>query len=252
MSDTNKRQEIITGSIELDEDLQALFELLSESTKVNTVKEAISDSSLTFEQFIDVVSPDIVRLSSSLLTKEKYAKLLKSLPENAIATVKKAKSMIEKNFGDILNHPAIKSILRDGQRDEKSETETLTGDAFNTIEDITWVQTWRKTRSGLLPTARLGLQNNRGKILLDSTLDWEQLSYMIYRLMQVFSNLLENAKAAVELEQLDLSDRDRLAREIRYMQELLDNITKFASYYKIKVEKKSKKSSRRTKSVERK
>lgn len=234
---SKKRKETSTGIIELDEDLQELFEVFSKSTKINAVKETISDSSLTAEQFIAVVPPCIVRLSSSLLNKEKYENLLKSLSENAVSTVEKAKFLVEKHFPNILKHPAIKSLLID----EDKESETLTRDAFNTIEDITWVRTWQKTRSGLLPTARLGFKNNRGKILLDSTVDWEELGNLIYQLMRVFAKLLEGAKVDIVPEQLDLSDRDRLAREIRYMQELLDKITKFASDCEIKIEKKVKK-----------
>ena len=226
-------KDIKTGFEELDNDLQTLFEVC-ESGKLKAIKEAIADLSLSNEQFEEIVPIAIPRLAYGFLTDEVYQELLKQLPKSAVAVVEKAKSLIEKHFPGILEHPVVESWLEE----EDLEEETLVRDKLNTISRITWLETWVRGEEGgkRVPSVRIGFNNEQGKIVLGSTLEWEELSTRATSVTGVFAGMLEDNKQLAEANQLDLSRGKGVAKQIEDMQRHLDEIRDFAPAFGINVE----------------
>lgn len=232
---SENQRTVRTGLKELDADLNELFRIC-ESKKLANIKKAIANKTLSNDDFRKVVPESLLRLAASLPYPQ-FNLLLENVHEGSIPLIKRAKSLIEEHFGDLFEHKAAKSLLKNMGKSE-GKGESL---ADKTISGIGYYCSWAGSPPKLIPVVHIGFKNKNGKILFDSTLDWEDLSFLLEALAEVLAGLLDKGKSLAEAKQIDLSDAQKTGERIRKTLEEFEKIKKLAPTYKIKIEGASKK-----------
>lgn len=219
-----------TGDKQLDADLKELFEILG-SEKLNTIKKAIANKEISIDDFAKVVPESLIRLSY-ILTGARFNLLVEKLSEDSIPLITKAKSLIEKHFENLFENKSARSILKKTIERDVSEDSL----ADKSISGVGYYRVWIGSPPELTPAVQMGFKNNKGKILWDVTLDWDDLSFLLEVLTRVLDGVLDKGKSLAENEQIDLSDSETIGERIRKSLETFENIKKLAPIYKIKIE----------------
>lgn len=237
---SQKLDKVKTGIKGLDDDLRELFAICEDKKKLNTIKQAIANKDISSEEFSKVVPESLITFSI-FLTGPQFIFLLDDINEEAIGLVKEAKSLIEKHFGNIFENENAKSMLRSKvTTEERGHIESITDEA---IRGIAYYLIWEDDPPELTPAARIAFKNRKRKILLNTRLDWEDFSFLLKILSEIFVELLEKGKSLAELGQLDLSDSQKVLKNIK---ETLGNLRKMKEImpiYKAKTETDSNKQS---------
>ena len=222
------RDKINTGVQGLDGDLRELFSICDDKKKLNTIKQAIANKNISSENFSKVVPEVLIRLSF-FVSEPQFSINLKRVNKEAVDLVKKAKSLIEKHFGNLFKNKIAKSILEKKMTEEESET--LSDEI---IRGIGYYFTWEHEPPELTPTIRISLKNKRRKILLNTRLDWEDFSIFLKNLSKLFVELLEKGKPLAELGQIDLSESEKVLKDIEETLENLQKMKEIMPVYKAK------------------
>jgi len=232
--------ELKTGMKGLDDDLRELFAICDDKEKLNTIKQAIANKDISSEEFAKVV-PDVLITFSLMLAGPQFIFLLDKINEEAVGLVKKAKSLIEKHFGNLLENENAKSMLKKVMTpEERGHVESL---ADETIQGIAHYLIWEDDPPELTPAARIAFKNRKMKILLNTRLDWEDFSGLLKSLSEIFVELLEKGKLLAELGQIDLSDSQEVLKNIEETLGNLQKTKKIMPIYKAKTETHSNKQS---------
>lgn len=227
-----KLDEIKTGMKGLDADLRELFAICEDKEKLNAIKQAIANKEVSSEEFSKIV-PKVLITFSLFLTGPQFILLLDKINEEAVDLVKKAKSLIEKHFGNLFENENAKSMLRREVTEEGEDIEYLTDE---TIRGIAHYFIWEDDPPELTPAVRIGFKNRKRKILLNTRLDWEDFSFLLKSLSGIFVKLLEKGKTLAELGQIDLSDSQKVVKDIEETLGNLKKMKEIMSIYKAKTE----------------
>lgn len=235
-----KLDKIKTGIKGLDDDLRELFAIFEDKKKLNTIKKAIANKDISSKEFIKIVPEVLIRLSH-FLAGSQFEILLEKVDRGAIDLVQEAKSLIEKHFGNLSENKIAKSMLeRAMTKEEREHIESLTDE---TIQGIAYYLIWEDDPPELTPAVRIAFKNRKRKILLNTRLDWDDLSFLLRVLSGIFVELLEKGKPLAELGQLDPSYSKIVVKNIK---ETLGNLRKMKEImpiYKAKTETDSNKQS---------
>jgi len=222
---------IETGSEQLDADLKEFFEICK-SDKLEAIKEAISNEGLSSAEFGEIVPNSLIRLVG-ILSGVQFNFLVESMRKESIPLLREARSLMEEHFGNLLEHKAAREALR---KDIKASLDSEESMADKSISAVTFFHTFAGSPPELIPAVKIAFKNKKGKILLDSYLDWEDLSFLLKAFSRVLVELLEAGKALVDLNQLDLSDAEKVGESLTKTLSRLRKITELAPKFKVKVE----------------
>ena len=222
-----------TGIKGLDADLRELFAICKDKEKLNTIKQAIANKDILSEEFSKIV-PKILITLSLVLAGPQFIILLEQINEEAVGSVKEAKSLIEKHFGNLFENENAKSMLRsEVTTEERGHIESL---ADETIRGIAHYFIWEDDPPELTPAVRMAFKNRKKKILLNTRLDWDDVSFLLQGLSEIFVELLEKGKPLAELGQLDLSYSQRVSKNIEETLGNLQKMKEIMPIYKAKTE----------------
>lgn len=227
-----KLDEIKTGMKGLDDDLRELFAICEDKEKLNTIKQAIANKDISSEEFSKVVPKSLITCSL-FLAGPQFIFLLDDINEGAVGLVREAKSLIEKHFGNLFENENAKSMLEKMTRGEREHKGSL---ADEEIVGVEYYFTWEDDPPELTPAARMAFKNRKKKILLNTRLDWKDFSFLLKTLSEIFVELLEKGKSLAALGQIDLSDSQKVSKNI---EETLGNLQKtkeIMPIYKAKTE----------------
>jgi len=227
-----KLDKLNTGIKGLDDDLRELFAICEDKKKLNTIKQAIANKDISSEEFSKVVPEHLITFSF-FLTGPQIIFLLDSINEEGVGLVKEAKSLIEKHFGNLFENENAKSILKKMTEGEQDGGESL---ADEVIRRVQYYFMWEDDPPKLTPAVRMALKNRKRKILLKTRLDWEDFSLLLKNLSEIFVELLKRGKPLAELGQIDLSDSEKIAKNIEETLGNLQKIKEIMPIYKAKTE----------------
>jgi hypothetical protein len=233
---------IKTGIKSLDVDLRELFTICDDKNKLSNIKKAIANKNVSSEEFSKIVPESLIRLSI-YLTGSQFAIALEKINKEAVDLVKKAKSLIEKHFANLFENKIAKSILTKKVTEEGEHVESLTDEV---IRGFGYYFMWENDPPELQPAVRLSLKNRKRKILLNTRLDWEDLSLFLKNVSEIFVELLEKGKTLTELGQIDLSDSQQVLKNIEETLENLQKMKEIMPVYKSKTKAVKKKKSLET------
>jgi len=217
---SRKLDELNTGIEGLDDGLRELFEICEDKEKLTIIKQAIADKDISREEFEKVV-PEILITFSLYLSGPQFEFLLRQINEEAVVLVQEAKSLIEKHFSNIFENEIAKSMLDSVITEEDREHSDTLGD--ETIRGAEYHLLWENDPPELTPAVRIAFKNQKAKVLLNTRLDWEDFSFLLSNLAEIFVDLLEKGKTLAELGQIDLSYSQKVSKDI---EETLVNLQK--------------------------
>ncbi len=237
---SKKLDELKTGIKGLDDDLRELFAICGDKKKLDAIKQAIADKDISSEDFEEIVPKTLITFSV-FFNGPQFIFLLDEINKEAVGLVKKAKSLIEKHFGNLLENENAKSMLKKKMTEkQQDDSESLADEAIRGIEHYL---IWEDEPPELTPAVRMAFGNEKRKILLNTRLDWEDLSFLLKSLSEIFVELLEKGKSLAELGQLDLSDSQKVVKNIEKTLENLQKMKEIMPVYKAKTETDSNKQS---------
>ena len=214
-----KLDKLSTGIKSLDDDLRKLFKICENKKKLDTIKQAIANKDISSEEFSKVIPEVLIELSLFLVGPQ-FIILLDQINKEAIGLVKKANSLIEEHFGNLFENKNTKSMLKKIAESKQDGGESLDDEV---IRRVGHYFLWENEPPILMPAVRMAFKNRKGKILLNTELDWEDLSFLLKKLSNIFVKLLEKGKPLAELEQIDLSYSQKVLKNI---EETLGNLKK--------------------------
>ncbi len=216
---------IETGIEQLDADLRELF-ALSDSGRLGELSSTCA--TLSDAEFQESVPDGLLRIVAALANASEFETLLAQLPGSE-SVLKQAKQVTDALGAPLLSHPlAPRRIVAFKQAAASSSTEPLAS-SLHVIRSIQHVYTWFGTPPKLVPGVRIAFVNKRHDLLLDTSLDWDDLLFVIDGLLRIAAGSMRDARVLAEQQQLELGDRAKLGRRIATCQESLSEIVELAS-----------------------
>jgi hypothetical protein len=221
-----------TGFKNLDADLQTVFDLEKAGRLAAIVRDA-ANSNLTSEEFSRLVPDGLLRIAFGFSNSEGYARLLPRVHEAARPTLERAKTLVERELKPLLsNH-----LAKDRFEDLTKPAETLTGLAkeLRTIAAIQTLKEWSGSPPTLVPGVRLGFLDRNSRLLLDTTLSWDDLFFLIEGLLEVAFDAMDSGRALFQAGQLDFDENDRrkFRERLNSLEASLNKIREVAPVYGI-------------------
>ncbi len=217
---SQKFDNLSTGIKGLDGDLRELYAICEDKKRLDTIKQAIANKDISSEEFSKVVPKVLVTLSL-FLAGPQFVIVMDEINKDASDSVIEAKSLIEQHFGNLFTNKNAKSMLKSiVTTKEQDHIESL---ADETIQGIAHYLIWEDEPPELTPAVRMAFKSRRKKILLNTRLDWGELSFLWKSLSGILVELLEKGKTLAELGQIDLSDSQDISKHI---EEVLGNLQK--------------------------
>jgi hypothetical protein len=222
-----------TGSERLDQDLQTLFELDKAGRLAAVVKDA-ADPNLSPEDFAQLVPDSLLRIAFGLSDPEEYASLQSRVPDVARPDLERAKKLAETELKPLLSHQHAPERIRNLLR---KSAESLTGLAkeLRTITAIQSLKVWCGSPPELAPGVRLSFCDRTSRLLLDTTLGWDDLFFLISGLLEVAVDVLNSGRGLFEGGQLDFdaTNQRRVAERLESIEASLNKIREMAPTYHI-------------------
>lgn len=226
-------QKPITGNRQVDEDLSVLFAFVEDDNRLAMAKKAIADESTTLEQLQAAIPIGVLRLCVALLDREQTSALLGSiLEEERREVLETAIALSSQHFGGVDRHPAILAELRRELTRRQTEARD---DGENTINSVGWEAIWQQDGDKLVPAVRLRLRGEPEKLLVASTMDWDDLAFLIRALCRVLQRHMEVSKPVSEANLLLVVNSEKVGERLGDASEMLQQISELGQAFGIKV-----------------
>jgi hypothetical protein len=228
----------LTGITKLDEDLKGLFEF-AESKKLDEAKRVLSDPKSSFEDLIGNLGKPVIRLAIALQNDLKYGVLLHKCSLEARESIERARNLVKEHLSKVPSHPAViaKAVesTEDGDGVEQDKGEQVSSLGLNPISRITPAPILFRLKSGkIAPSVRIGLVNSRqNERLLDTTLDWEDILFVLAAFMEILADELDHVHSVVELSKLALPDKGSMVERLSSIREAWERVQRLAPLYGI-------------------
>ena len=213
-------REIHTRDKKLDKDLTDLFELL-EGGELPRLRAGLAKGTLTKAEFSDLFPNGALRLAVALIDPANYKHIAKEENSQALKVFEEARDGVSRELSNVLMHPLAReqrvSILAGRSRLEDSPL----GDSFNRISYISHSLSWHGAPDALLPTVRVGFENAYKRLLLDSTLQIDDVSFVAMSLVEILTELMESGFDLAAKDRLGVSDSHLLEERLSVMEEYL-------------------------------
>ena len=234
-------KKINTGIESLDHDLTELFNICSDKSKLKQVKAAIRNHNISSDEFKKLVPDNIITLYV-IFTGPMGQANIESTSTEAQEILLEAKNVLETQFDGLLLNPRAKESMQSEKETEDKE-ETLRGDCINRIAGVTYLVSWIGSPPSMVPSLRIGFKNPTGKIMLDSTLDWEDTGVLLDSVSGLLVELLESGKSLAKCKNIDFADFEKLNERIERTDENMQKIKEalkndYAPFAKSKATKK--------------
>ena len=222
---------ISTGIKGLDRDLQVLFDLCEDKQRLDAIAKILQNPNASVDELKNVIPQSILKLAGAL-NGINFPLIMDSVSDETKPTLLEARNLINAYFQSVFLHSSSKDLVRDIiKSEEDEETEKLSQSNIASVEPI---ESWIGVPPKLIPSVRVGLKNYAGKIVLDSTLDCEDLSSLISAFTTILNSLLENGQELAKSQQIDKDIFKDFAKQIKETEEKIASIKKLSEKYGVK------------------
>ena len=232
---TDKR--IATGLEELDRDLERLFEL-ERSGKLEEVQEALEGRQLDERDLLSIVPEEILRLTLHLLQPFQYSLILDNCREEARPFLEEARRIVDTRLAGLLKQPGVVGLSRRMLRG--GEKQMPGGIELNVVEHIVPLPIQIPKEGSplkLVPAFRIWFLGKDEKVLLDCTLNWDQILFVVYGLLKPLVFDMERWQDQATRSQIDLGTlRDRISGRIGEIHRFMERVMDLAPAYDIEPE----------------
>lgn len=227
-----------TGIETLDKDIAFLFNL--KPSKFKTFEKVVSNKAATIKELKDNIPPEIFNLVFHILPDSTYDTLVRQSPKTGKQLIKKARNLVMTHLADLLYHPAVVEFLvsqvtTQKNDDEKEKTPSLNLNIIHTISPAPTLFADKDDPERLTPAVRIGFLDRRRKVLLDTTLDWDDMLFVASVFLKTLASELEKRQSLAKSGILKMYDQKQIRDKIFSVQDSLKKIKKFATIYGINI-----------------
>lgn len=229
------KQTIDTGSEWIDGLLRELFDICSSKKRLQEIKAAIDDDSLSTHEFFRVVPESLLPLVLLLRSPTQYKGLLKEVKNDSLPLIEEAKRLVNEHFRGIISHSAslskMESTTVEHEEETSEEEQTPREDHLKRIAAIDYAPMWSGKPPKLQPVVRLFLMDVGRNLLLDTTLEWDRSLFVVDGIVKIVADEME---AGTGLNgQLAPMEKAEFSQIIRQLEVNLDRIRDLAPHYGI-------------------
>ncbi len=223
-------REINTKSNRLDKDLTDLFGVL-DGGLLPRIKEGLAKGSLTKAGFRDLFPDGAFTLASALTNPLNYKQIAKGKDKKSRAVIDEARDRVSKELSEVLTHSiALERYRGLGSEGDKLEDSSL-GENFNRISNVSHAVFWCGKPEALAPMVRVGFLNSSKRLLLDSTMQIHDVSFLAVAMVKIMTEVMQNASDLAQEDRLDTTGGQQLLKRLSAIEEDLAKAKGFLSAY---------------------
>ena len=213
---------INTSSGKLDKDLASLFGVL-EGQALNSIKEALTDGTLTRDKLRELFPDGSLALAAGLVDPSSLEMIVNGETDDSRAVIDEARDRVLKELGDILAER-----IREIGADSPTHVSPL-AENFKVISRLSHALTWFGEPESLIPAVRVGFIGRSDRLLLDSTLRVDDVAFVAEAMVKIMTEVLEGAADLSKQGRLDSQGWNKLPERLRAMDENLVKSKEFAA-----------------------
>lgn len=236
-----KRRDVSTGIDQLDEDLRSLFDFCN-ADRLADLHKALEDKEVSTDDLADMIPEGVLSLVLACQPGQ-YDELWETVQEGARPTLQEAKQLVAEHLTVLLEHPkakllltrAVRSALEKAKRTKAHPLEK----SFNVVTGVASITLYLGTPPELRPSQRVAFTSSDGRLLLDTVMDWDDMTYVVGNLIHTLAERMDEAKVLQEkgqLEEIPEKIKGKLARRFTEIQTHLRTIVQLAPFYGIELE----------------
>jgi hypothetical protein len=175
-----------TGSSGFDEGLRGLFQL-----KLGQAEETIRTAQGDVKKIIAGIGRDIVRVALTLEDDENLEMFFRADPPKLQPLFEEARTITRKLFGEVLRDPGKRAQLADALFEPPPKLDEYYA-SMGFVNIIEATSEWLFDVDEIRPRLRVLLMSPSRSVLLNSTLDWDDIVYVAHRLINEMRDDFKN------------------------------------------------------------
>lgn len=228
------KSEINTGFAQLDSDLTDLFAVL-EGEVLPRIKDGLAKNTLTKAELGSLFPRGAFKLSVALSSAPNYALIVTGKSKQARGVIDNARDLVSKELKDLLTHPIAVERLRGLESEDAQDEKSPLGENLNSISRTEHAHMWFGTPEALVPAVRIGFISRSRRLLLDSTLQLDDLAFVAVTMVKILAEMMERAEKLARDKRINVGDADKLGDRLRTIEEHLTKAKKLAHVYGIEI-----------------
>lgn len=216
-------ERIATGSERLDQSLQSLIAILG-SNRLNEVKSEFGKTAKALEQFFGVLGDDQLLAAYTLLSQTGFADVLSHAPAEHHEALTQARERVEKELGDILRNPFVRAKAQSAIKPAPDLSRRVLDPvqkAHHAIGGIAYAHSWAGSAPELSPVTRLLFLDKDKDVLLDSTLDLQEVLFAGKSLVAIAVDALKDGSELQKHGLLKLPEKKSISEGLRELEKNL-------------------------------
>jgi hypothetical protein len=197
------------------------------------VNQMIGNRAVAAEEFFAVIPKQVAELAVFLRTPLLYEAILARVPAVLRQSLEAAKSAADTHFVGIESHPATAEMIR-----RRAQTVGITSrkdDAVLTeFSGFEATPLWLESGEALVPAVTTTIRSAANKVLMRSTLDWDDLSFLAFVLVDLFKDELTRAGKMANSHAVHIANRAVIADRLSQMRSALDEVERLAPVLNIR------------------
>ncbi len=227
----------------MDEGLKSFYSLIDDSTRLEASIKAFKNYDLSLKELTKIVPPPAIPLIITLLGDKTYKFLLQNFPKVDQSIFEEARKLAKQHFPRVPEHPAAQELMRNiaaSQEKAKIDAEKIFSIRENKIKSIDYNRLWQQVDDKLIPIIRIGFRGIENESLLDSTLEWDSLTFLAQAFIELLREEFERAQKIVKPQKIINIDKKKIEENLKRMITDLHKIKKLGSVYGIELNPKKK------------
>ncbi len=211
----------LAGSSELERDLKLVLELGS-SIDFPKIKAAATDLQLDLELMKEIVPAELISIAWFMQQEESFEAAVRSASPEGVKLLEQTKAFIEKEFPEFSHHPIFEELEGIAEGVQRSRAPKLPPFKFNAVTSVASMPLWNQaSEQAISPIVRLGMKGLDNKILLDSTIDWDDLSFLCNTIVRVLRDEFKRVLPFSKMVEVQIVEKDAIAERLAAIKQLI-------------------------------
>ena len=230
----SSESEILTGNAVLDRDIDRLIRYLSSEQfkKLSEQKEQLDEAEIE-----SLIEKRLLYLIFTIFNPFGYNRLITAVSEDSKEKISNLRKLWEEKLSPVLSDTKVNTVINriiaeQEKKRQRLETEFNPFDkVYNVPEIVDYRQTYFRTPPNLLPGTRVVILGEKNRILVELSVDWLDISFLIERFTAILQESFEQNRELYKLKQVIVSDNDSPTMR-KNIESAKENLEKTQSLFK--------------------
>lgn len=199
-----------SGIESIDNDY-ASFQILLEPEKLELLRELAGKEVVGTGDLFKVADQGAFRFARALLGQEAFEKLKRLVSADFVPELYKAKEKAQSSLEPILASEKLRPLVLGYFEPDEQDGVSLAPLALDTITSVSVFPSWLISGSNVHPLLRL-LLGTKDKLLLDSTLDWDDAYFIARTLLREVANDMDRVRSLIQPDKRNILDETAIEK----------------------------------------